>query len=96
MPSSRRSASGGRGCELTAPRGCSSGWHAAKHETKTRHGLTSALADPLPSRKTQSADGVPTEAEVDQLHAAYEAALCDVFNACKAAAGYPEAQLVVK
>ena len=28
--------------------------------------------------------------------AAYEAALCDVFNACKAAAGYPEAQLVVK
>ena len=60
-----------------------------------KHGVTIAIAEPLPSRKAAADDGVPTADEIDSLHAEYEAALRKVFDETKAAAGYPEGELVI-
>jgi hypothetical protein len=59
------------------------------------HGVTIAIADPLPSRRTQAANGQPTDEEIDALHAEYERRLRAVFDEFKTAAGYPAAELTV-
>lgn len=59
------------------------------------HGLTIVMAEALPSRRTASPDGRPTDAEVDALHSEYEASLRAAFDEHKAAAGYPNAVLNV-
>ena len=59
------------------------------------HGVTIAVADPLPSKRAAAADGTPTNAEISELHAEYEAALRAVFERYKGAAGYPDAELRV-
>ena len=52
-----------------------------------------ALGEPLPSRRAK--DGKPTDAEIDELHLAYQEAMVAVFERYKAAAGYPDAELSV-
>ena len=60
------------------------------------HGVSLALADPLPSRRAAAADGKPTAEEVEALHAEYERALRQLFDEYKGAAGYPGGKLVVQ
>jgi hypothetical protein len=57
--------------------------------------MTIALAEPLPSRRTASPDGVPTRDEIDVLHREYETALRELFDTYKASAGYPDAELLI-
>ena len=59
------------------------------------HGVTIALTDALPARRTAAADGRPTEEEISALHQEYEVALRNLFDKYKAVAGYPEGELVV-
>lgn len=60
------------------------------------HGVTIAIAEPLPSRRAAAANGTPTPEEIDTLHEEYEVALRAVFDEYKEAAGYPDAELIVK
>jgi hypothetical protein len=60
------------------------------------HGVSIVLGEPLPSMRTASADGRPTDEEIDRLHAQYEAGMRAVFDECKAAAGYPGATLDIQ
>ena len=60
-----------------------------------KHGVTVAIAEPLPARRAASAGG-PTEEEVSALNLEYERALVALFDEYKAAGGEPDAHLVVK
>jgi len=60
-----------------------------------KSGVTIAFAEPLPPKKTKSPDGRPTDAEIEEVHAAYVEAMQTMFEKYKAVAGYPEAKLHV-
>mmetsp|Transcript_70729 Transcript_70729/g.169362 ORF Transcript_70729/g.169362 Transcript_70729/m.169362 type:complete len:358 (+) Transcript_70729:84-1157(+) len=57
-------------------------------------GCVIAMGEPLPS--VRCAGEKPTDDEVEALHARYEAALLEVFERTKAAAGRPEAVLEIR
>ena len=57
------------------------------------HGLTIAIAEPLPSRRAVGT--TPTEEEIQALHTEYAKAMLELFDEYKAAAGYPDAQLQI-
>lgn len=59
-------------------------------------GVTIAFGEPLPSQRAAAPDGRPSEEEISALNRAYEEGLRAIFDEYKAAAGYPDAVLVVQ
>jgi len=71
-------------------------WFLPVVPLKPKDGVTIAIGELLPSRRTAKENGKPSDKEIEELHSAYEDGLRKVFEETKVAAGYKDAVLHVQ